>query len=88
MSGCALNDAGGTCAGFIHDPQRNVRTDVLSSLVTIAQGIKGALSAFASPEASLGAPTRLRRASASGPDVRPGARNRRAAPRPTGSASH
>jgi uncharacterized membrane protein len=39
ISGYALNDSDGTYSGFIYDPASNVWTDVLPSMVTIAQGL-------------------------------------------------
>jgi uncharacterized membrane protein len=39
VSGYALNDSDGTYSGFIYDPVSNTWTDVLPSLVTIAQGL-------------------------------------------------
>jgi hypothetical protein len=41
VSGYALNDADGSYSGFIYDPVSNTWTDVLPSLVTIAQGLNG-----------------------------------------------
>jgi uncharacterized membrane protein len=39
ISGYALNDSDGTYSGFIYDPVSNAWTDVLPSMVTIAQGL-------------------------------------------------
>lgn len=39
ISGYALNDSDGTYSGFIYDPVSNAWTNVLPSLVTIAQGL-------------------------------------------------
>lgn len=41
VSGYALNDSDGTYSGFIYDPVSNTWTNVLPSLVTIAQGLNG-----------------------------------------------